>query len=508
MFGKLKLEQMGSKKRLLYNAFFSSLSWVFPLILGFIATPIIVKGLGYEDYGIYSLVLGFISYSFTFGIGRAVTKYVSEFIAEGKTEEVNDIISITFWFSIILGVLATILIVFGVEFIVKDILQINAEKHDQAIIALYLACATISLLMIGQVFQSVIQALHRFDRISLLMNINGLFLILGNIVLVKLNYGLNYLLFWNLFGTIVNTLVFFVNVKSLFKDFRLKFKFSDKNIKLVLYYSLGIIGYQIFGNLLLVFERSWITRKLGAESLTLYVVPMTLALYYQGFMNNILLVTFPVFSEIKNQREKLLLLYQKATKLVLAVSVFVILTAFCASKSVLTVWLNSEFSIQSYQLMNIHFASFGTLVIFTVIWQVAEGFGKPKFNALISFIWFAVAIPLMIFSVNDWGNLGIAISRLSGILLTIPFIFIGEKIFLGKIFWNFWGRISLILLIALIPVFLIEQYLFNQLKIGWITLILGSLSGGIVYLIALWLLNFVTTEEKTIFREMILGKKT
>ncbi len=56
------------RKSLIYNAFASSLGWFLPIILTVIATPIVVRGLGYEQYGIYALIIGFVGYSFTFGV--------------------------------------------------------------------------------------------------------------------------------------------------------------------------------------------------------------------------------------------------------------------------------------------------------------------------------------------------------------------------------------------------------------------------------------------------------
>ena len=63
-------EPLNRRKRLVKNGVFSALSWFFPLLLAFIVTPIVVRGLGGELYGLYAVILGFISYSFTFGIGK------------------------------------------------------------------------------------------------------------------------------------------------------------------------------------------------------------------------------------------------------------------------------------------------------------------------------------------------------------------------------------------------------------------------------------------------------
>ena len=75
------------------NSVYTFLSWLLPLGLTFYSTPIIVRGLGNEQYGFYALMTGFIAYSFTFNIGRAITKYVVEFNAVGEKDKVSGIIS-------------------------------------------------------------------------------------------------------------------------------------------------------------------------------------------------------------------------------------------------------------------------------------------------------------------------------------------------------------------------------------------------------------------------------
>ena len=72
-------------------------------MLAFFSTPIIFKGLGNENYGIYVLILVFSGYSFNFGIGRAVTKYVSEYRAKNKIQEAMKLVASTFYISIFLS---------------------------------------------------------------------------------------------------------------------------------------------------------------------------------------------------------------------------------------------------------------------------------------------------------------------------------------------------------------------------------------------------------------------
>ena len=141
-----------------------------------------------------------------------------------------------------------------------------------------------------------------------------------------------------------------------------------------------MIGYQILANVLLLFERGWITRQLGAESLTYYVVPMILGLYIHSFISSLMLVIFPLASELKDKKERLLKLYTKATKIVVFLVVFMATTLIVQSKFFLTLWMGAEFAEKSAVLLVFHTITFGLLAILTVSWQMTEGLGYPNYN--------------------------------------------------------------------------------------------------------------------------------
>ncbi len=495
------------RKSLIYNAFASSLGWFLPIILTFVATPFVVKGLGYEQYGIYALILGFVGYSFTFGVGRAVTKYVAEYKSAGKSEKISEIISASFWFSIILSLTGSLLIIIFAKPIVADVLQINNELQDLAIKSVYIACSTISFLMIGQVFQAVLQGIHRFDRVSMLITFSGFLLNLGNILLVFSGFGFVTLLFWNLFLTVLNSFIYYVLAKKYLPEIAINFRLKKETVRLVLSYGSGVIGYQIFANALLIFERSWITRNLGAENLTFYVVPMTLALYMHAFISSVVSVIFPVISELQNEREKLLKLYQRATKIVVSTVVFISLTLICSSKMFLTLWINSEFAEQSAPVLVALVLSFSVISILCIVWQLAEGFGHPRFNAIISFLWFIFSVPLMIWLIFPLGNFGSSIARLSGHLITLPFIFIGEKKFLGEVQWNFWTKIIFSVGTATILASILETLIFSNFEANWLILITGSFFGVLIYGLSLLVLKFFSNEEIDLLWGILIKKR-
>lgn len=499
------MKNQSRKNRLIFNGIYGSLSWVLPLILAFVATPVIVRGLGNENYGIYALVLGFIGYSFNLGIGRAVTKYVAEYRAEEKYKEAGEVLTATFYLTFALAFIANLLIIIFAKTIVRDILLIAPERQVVAIYALYISGGTIFVLLISQIYQSLIQAAHRFDRLALVININGILAAAGNILLVWLGFGVLTLIWWFLLITIVSCLLFFFSSKKFLPEIKASFKFKSDSLKLIGKFGLGIFGYQIFGNIILIFERGWIIRSFGEESLTFYVVPMSLGIYILGFTISLVQVLFPVIIEMQNDRENIIKLYQKSTKIILTMICFVVLSMICGGKLLLSLWISPEFALESYQILVFHSLTFGTIAVLTISWQLTEGFGYPKINAAISFFWLAVTIPAMIFLAKDWGENGIAFARFLGVILSVPTVFYVEKRFMGNVQYMFWLRLILTLTVAVVAAYLTESWIFGALDVKWTTLMLGGIGGGIVFLICLLVLGFVTDDEKMLIKDLIKG---
>ncbi len=195
---------------LLKNVIYGFLSWFLPLGLSFFATPLIVRGLGVEQFGIYALVLGFTSYSFTFNIGRAILKYVSEYRTPNQTDIISEVSSGTLLLNLIVGGLGmTILLVFSRWFVV-NLLQIESHLQDEAVTAFHIAAAIIFSTMFGQVYSSIIQAIHRFDVYSYITILFNCLLAAGNIVLVLFDQKIEMLLALNLFLVILNGFIFYV----------------------------------------------------------------------------------------------------------------------------------------------------------------------------------------------------------------------------------------------------------------------------------------------------------
>jgi O-antigen/teichoic acid export membrane protein len=503
----VSVEPKKKRRGLAANSLFSVIAWLFPIVLGFIATPILVRGLGSEQYGLFAIVLGFISYSFTFGVGKVVGKYVPELQATGESEKVTEVISATFWFSLFVGVIGSAALVLTAHLIVERLLLISPENQQTAVNALYLAAGIGVALMLSQVFQFVLQGLHRFDNYVTITNLTGLLLGVGNIVLALNGFGVEALLIWNLGVVVLTGFIFFVRAKHLLPSIARSKSASRSIWNSVVRYAGNIILYQIFANVLFIFERSWVMRKFGAAALTFYFVPMLLAIYMHGFVASIVQAVFPVVNEVLENRERVLDLYKRANKLILAIVVFTVTNFIACGSLFLHLWVSQELASASYHLLVFHGLTFGVIAAGIMAFQLAEVFKFPALNVIMTGSWMLLAIPMMIVAANYWQSEGVAGARLIAALVTFPIVAYTERRFLGNIQWRFWIAVGVRICIAAAAMAFVEWLILRSIGDSYISLFAAGGAGTIVFGAMLVTTGFFTREDREMIRRNLDFRK-
>jgi O-antigen/teichoic acid export membrane protein len=503
----MSVEHSQIKRRsLAMNSMFSVIAWMLPIFLGFVATPVLVRNLGSVEYGLFAIILGFISYSFTFGIGKVAGKYVPEFEATGERTKVTQVIAATFWFSLGIGALGALALILTAPWIVTDVLLIEPAMIPTAVWALYLAALIGLAVMVSQVFQFVLQGLHRFDNYVALTNLNGLLVGIGNIVLAINGFGVTALLAWNLTIVCFVGLLFYLRVRHLLPTIRLLTTVPSELIRSVGHYSGSIILYQIFANVLFIFERSWVMRKFGAEALTFYFVPMLLAIYMHGFVSSIVQAVFPVVNELLEDRSRVRRLYERANKIILAIVVFSVANFIACGELFLKLWIGPDLAIKSYEFLVPHGLTFGLIAFGIMSFQLAEAYKFPGRNVLMNAAWTVIAIPLMIFTAGPWQLGGVAWSRFGAALVTVPFIAYTERRALGQVVWRFWLASGIRILAAAIAMVIVERLILSWISDSYLSLIVAGTLGGVVFAGLIAVTGYLDREDRQIISQRLFRR--
>jgi len=192
------------------NVAFSLLSLVAPLLFAFVATPYLIRGLGVESYGYYSLVLAVIGSGFTTGLGRVSAKYVPEHIASKQNEQLSGLLAAALLITAGTSIVEALLLAAVSPFLITSILNVPAFAGPELQVAIYLSCLIGPVMMLSQIFQSALQGLHLFRFYSLVTIAVSLLLNLGSVALAINSFSYSRIFIWNLIVSSVAGLVFFV----------------------------------------------------------------------------------------------------------------------------------------------------------------------------------------------------------------------------------------------------------------------------------------------------------
>jgi O-antigen/teichoic acid export membrane protein len=237
---------------------------------------------------------------------------------------------------------------------------------------------------------------------------------------------------------------------------------------------------------------------MGTENLTYYVVPMNITGQIHGFSSSLLLMIFPLASELgaTMETERLLSIYKRVSKYIFALVTFIVLSLCVSGHEFFRLWLSLDFADKTYKIVAIQAVTFGIIAVGIVTWQMMEGLGFTNRNAVLTVLWVAVSITAMIILSPILKLEGVGIGRLLGCVLMLIYILIVEKWVFGKPLWSFWLQIGFSLSIAAGFAALLEYAWLKNFSFGWLGFLIGIGFGGIGYLTGLIATRFLNVEER------------
>ncbi|HPY67317.1 MAG TPA: oligosaccharide flippase family protein [Bacteroidales bacterium] len=291
-----------AKRQLIKNSAVGVLQFILTAILTLVSVPLFIKKLGFELYGVFAIisVIGNLNLLTNFGLRGALLVYVAK---QGKCKESDwDIIVTQILILAVMAVIITIVVIFRVN-IVNDIFSIPNQYSLESIkLLLYMALANV-LLILGQPFTAVLDALERIYLTNLsqfiysiiywgglvaVVSMNGGLISVGRVVLVAaiVWFILVYLIYRKLWGRLT-----FAGLKSNFTRIAIKqFTYGSK------IYLSGLVGF-MFEPL----SKIILSNFIGLNSVALFEIGTKIRMQISGLFNKGLYPLFPHVSKINNK---------------------------------------------------------------------------------------------------------------------------------------------------------------------------------------------------------------
>jgi len=490
---------MSRGAKIIKGSIFGSFHLFLNIGISFFMMPFLIRSLGDDHYGLWTLVSTFMGYYglLDLGLSAAVSRFVARAIGKGDEEEKKIVISTSFYLFLFMGIIAiiiTLICIFLAKFIVTG-------KDDLFLFRIILAIMGFSLSLTfpirvfsGLLTANLLQYIVKKIDITLTLIKTGLI-----IYAVHTGYGVIGISAVVAGGSLISGifLIFFAIKHE--KGYSLSLKYFKKDrVRQLLGYSVYIFIGRIADILKYRIDSFIIARFVLIGAVTHYGIGLRLCEYFIELIRAIVGVISPVFSQEEGKgdfdsiREKFLL----TTKISTFLSIFSGFMAILYGRVFIERWMGQAY-LDSYQIL--------VLLMIPSIFGMSQAptfrvlYGISK-HQIITYVIVAEGVTNLVLSlilVQYYGIFGVALGTAIPQLITTIFIF---PPYICKVlnipFYKYSADVTKNIVVSLLPLLIIWAGLKTFVKADYLNIIFFSFFHGIICILVIILIGFKKHEKK------------
>jgi len=486
------------------NVLLNILFQFFLALISICVIPILVNKVGDEKFSIILLSWTIIGYfnSFDLGIGRAVSHYVSKYLAINKKFEIYGLL----WSALLISLLWGLTIIVGIVIFSRDmvnlIFKLSISSYDEVNNVLKLIAFGSVFVLMQSVLRSYLMSFQKFNYINLIQSFAALLQWLGSLITAYLGFDVLVIVAITVIIRILTTFVFFISVKAVSRDIFKYIFVTRETLKKLIEFGIWVGISQMIGFILIYADRFFISSMISTRMSTYFVVPseITTRILYL-IPGSFALVLFPALTERAtldvNQTH---IFYNRLLKYLYVIMYPLSLTLFFGASEILNLWVGDDFVIYSASVLKI--LSIGLFInsIAQIPLTAIQSLGRPDITTKFQIIEFPIYIVLCILLIPKFGINGAAIAGLIRVLiesfLSFSYMVKFFKNFNFKIISYGFNRMTYLSFSLLILYVIVSNLGFGEFTKLFIYL-------GLTF--AFWIVNYHLTfdnEDKTMILKM------
>ncbi|MDX1281572.1 flippase [Shewanella colwelliana] len=393
----------------LYNA----LGLGLPLVFAIFSIPYLLGELGDAQFGVLTLIWAMVSYFglFDLGLGRAMTQLISPLFLKDSEVNRKKAGEIAFNGNLLLLLLGTgvlvILLLFGDTITANIEGMSNYSQFQQTIVVVAL---TMPAIMLTNGLRGILEANNDFAIVNLIRLPMGIWNFIGPCAVCYLFSSNLFLITVSLaLGRWVATFVHLYFVFGMLSKKKIQFTFSATHTKLLVSSGGWMAVSNVISSLMGYLDRFIIAFSLSALAVSYYSIPHEMITKLWIIPTAITASIFPTFSNKINIMQRKVV-FKKAVLLNLIFILPICLIVMVFAKDILSLWINSGFSTNSYKVLII--LSLGMLIgsFASVPYTAMQAMGYQKKTALIHCCELVVFVGVIYFLTVTYGVIGAAIA--------------------------------------------------------------------------------------------------
>ena len=412
---------------LLRNTCLNFLGQVLPGLAGLAATPFLIRGLGLEAFGIFSLALVVLGYLglFDLGLGAATTKYVAESVATGDRQRLAGLVWTSMAMQLCLGVVTGIALAFSAPYLTEKVFRIPPPMSHDVRTVFYLVAASLPIVLGASCLRGVLEASQRFDLVNVVKVPAAISVSLLPVVGLLCGLGIVGILVLLILSRLGAFLAYAVLCVRCFPSLTRPGFHDVSSWQSLFAYGFWITISNVIGPLFHYLDRVFVGALLSVTALAYYTGPQQFLSGVSIIPASVTATIFPAFSSLNaaSRRESIAKVYALSLKtILLTVGPFVVLAVFLA-RAILRLWLGAEFAEQSTLVLQI--LLMGALVNSLALCphSLLRGLGRPDLTAKFHLAELPVFVGVLWFLVKRWGIVGAAWSWTFWVCLNAALLF-------------------------------------------------------------------------------------
>lgn len=487
------------------------------ILISLIYTPIMIRILGQNEYGIYNLASSIIAYLtlISLGFGSSYIRYYSIYKKGDNKEGLKKLNGLYFVVFLLMGIIALICGLFltaKVNWFYND--TYTVREIEIARVLMFFLTVNLALSFPMSVFTSYITSQERFVFQKLLNMGKTVFSPVVNIILLYLGYGSIGMV---VASTAISIVVDLINIYYCFHRLDMQIGFRKLPWGLIK----SIFGFSVFIAINQVIDQiNWQTDKvilgkmINGAAVAVYAVGANINTMYINFSTAVSSVFAPKIHRIVNsdlnENEKnssLTSMFINVGRVQFFILALILSGFIFFGKYFVLLWVGEQYT-DAYYVALLLICPITITLIQNLGIEIQRAKNKHQFRSIVYLIMALLNVFISIWFCVLWGVIGVAIGTTISLLVAnglIMNIYYHKNLGIDVI--KFWKSILGILPSLLIPIVLgIVIKIFYQFH-SWWDFILFVILYSVVYIACIVFLGLNKTEKELVFKRLKKNKR-
>lgn len=396
------------------GAVLAYISIILTIVIGIVITPYMLKKLGPSEYGLYTLIGGFVGYLtlLDFGINNAIIRFVAKHRAVKDRKAEEQFLGTSL---IMYGFISLILILIGtILYLNIDKIFINSlttQELRKAKIMFIILIFNLAITLPGNIFAAISTGYEKFVFPRLANIIKYLLRSIALISILYLGAGAIEIV---ILDTIMNLLLISTNAYYVLRILKVHIelkKIRFHSFKKIFQYAFWIFLFSVVQQFQWSFGQGILGIYTNTKIVAIYAIGVMLGTYYGSFARAVSGVFLPRATKMivkKSSDTELTDMMIRIGRISFIIQLYILIAFIFFGKQFIKLWIGNEY-IQSWKIAVLIMLSYTIYLVQNFGNTILEAKNMVKFKSLLFLISLIIGVSIGVFIIKKYGMMSFVI---------------------------------------------------------------------------------------------------